>query len=452
MSTSFVEAAVDETSVDEKSVAGSTLPTRRTSSIGSNSAAESRAPVESKPSIESQSSTGKPVATVQGGSVVRRRHAVRVSNMEASGASQQPEGNRAPGVSEQKWQSTAQGSDSSPEADSAHAWRAGTREVVPVILAGASTLTEREVRRLAAIAGVDVVVVPSGHAGRAAVLTLTERSPMVVGVDFHPAYRGYFPLTTSVVHVKEEAQEMLELLLAAGSTRRGRIVGVIGAHGGAGSTTLACWLARTIAGDERCSLIDLDPLSTGVADAMGIAETPGLRWADVATQQGAFVPGRLLNALPQLEGLAVLTADDRASVPVSGDGAERAIAALAQVCEMTLLDLPRSALQPGNPAASWLEWCDLVIVVAVIGSVRSHRRAVEGLRGALPVVSVARSVHSRGQLAAYTQDVGVERVYPFHDVRHFDDDLAHGVHIGDRKRSACARDVRQLATVCMAAA
>lgn len=309
----------------------------------------------------------------------------------------------------------------------------------------------REVNRLAVLAGIDVVRVKPGAAPRA-VLQMTEEpgSHLAVRARFHPAYASYFASGSVVITLPEQAEDLLELLLAAGSTRRGAITGVVGAHGGAGASLLASWLARILSDDDGTGLIDLDPLSLGLADGLGLQSSPGLRWADLNEDAGALVPGRLSAALPHLGDLRVLSADDRGAVPSSGESGARAISALSQVHAHTVLDLPRDAGAADSHSREWLEWCDTVVVIThptthglkhtqqILSNLPSHGRGI---------VAVNRA-GSAGEVAALALELGDQTVLPVHRLRNLEQDLAHGIRLGDRSRSVTARDISKIALAC----
>ncbi|MFT0848343.1 hypothetical protein VR010_11395 [Actinomycetaceae bacterium L2_0104] len=312
-----------------------------------------------------------------------------------------------------------------------------------------------EVARLAALAGVEVSRSRS-PSGANAVLRMTEvpGAELQIEASFHPSYAPYFASGKVRIVLPEQAEDLLELLLAAGSTRRGTIVGVFASHGGAGSSTLASWLARRLGESDSTGLIDLDPMSSGLDRDLGLLKTPGLRWADLSEKSGALVPGRLNAALPRVDQLHVLSADERAGAPVSGSSGERAIAALSQVNAVTVLDLPRQATQEDTRIRGWLEWCDVAVVVmrAHARGLRHTRRILDQLpEGIVPIV-VVNGVSGGSETAAIAVELDCERVLPLRRLRNLEQDLEHGVRLGDRRRCNTARDVARIEALCLAAA
>ncbi|MGO1591389.1 MAG: hypothetical protein ACTHW1_05350 [Ancrocorticia sp.] len=325
------------------------------------------------------------------------------------------------------------------------------REDAVATLEAHSDAVIKEVQRLAALAGIAVPRVASGTA-TPAVLRIVEEpgSEVKVRARFHPVYTQYFAAGSVVIALPEQAADLLELLVAAGSTRRGTIIGVLPAHGGAGASMLSSWLARHLSQEDSTGLIDLDPLSLGLAEDLGLAGDAGLRWADLNEDAGALVPGRLNAALPHLGDLRVLSADDRGAVPPSGESGERAISALSQVHKTTVLDLPRGAGLGHGISRGWLEWCDVVVIVShptSRGLEQCHR-----ILAALPShhkgIVVANGANGGSQAAALALELGHSQVFALHRLRNMQQDLEHGVRLGDRQRSTTAREVGRIAAAC----
>ena len=325
------------------------------------------------------------------------------------------------------------------------------RVAIAALKAG-SDAVRGEVARLATLAGVEVAhsraAVETG-----AVLRIVEvpgTTPQVEA-SFHPSYAPYFASGKVRIALPEQAEDLLELMLAAGSTRRGAVVGVVGAHGGAGCSTLASWLARGLGERDATGLIDLDPLSLGIEKGLGMSKSSGLRWVDLPESSGALVPGRLNAALPCLGEVHVLSADERGAVPLLGASGERAISALSQVNAVTVLDLPREVIEMDSAARGWLEWCDVLVIVAHPTSrgLRHTRRVLHRVpEGIVPVV-VMNGVSGGAETAAIAVELGCERVVPLRRLRNLEQDLDHGVRLGDRRRCNTARDVARIQALCL---
>ncbi|MCU1603480.1 MAG: helicase/secretion neighborhood CpaE-like protein, partial [Frankiales bacterium] len=92
------------------------------------------------------------------------------------------------------------------------------------------------------------------------------------------------------------------------SDRAGLVVAVLGGRGGAGATTLAVALAQAGARrDLRTLLVDGDPLGGGVDLVLGAEDAGGLRWPDLTTARGRLPAAAVTDALPQHDGIAVLS-------------------------------------------------------------------------------------------------------------------------------------------------
>ena len=327
--------------------------------------------------------------------------------------------------------------------------RASPEGSLPVVaLSSFSAAVRLEVDRIAALGGIDVEHVADCGADDAAVLNLSEvrASAVKVRARFHPAYAPYFAWGSLVLTLPDEAEDLLELLLAAGTTRRGQIVGVVGVHGGAGASTVAAWLARTLEGRLRVALVDADQCSAGADRLLALDGQAGVRWADLRSDSGVLVPGRLLNSLPSERGLAVLSADDRGAMP---SGEAGGVAALSQVRDLCVIDLPGEALIEGSAAHRLLGWLDVVVLVARSGSgpARQLARAVANVPAGVGILVAALGVRG-GEAAVWGRDLGIDSVYPVRLLSSLAGDVEHGVGVGERKRSATARDLAVLARAC----
>lgn len=152
----------------------------------------------------------------------------------------------------------------------------------------------------------------------------------------------------------------------------GAVIGVVGARGGAGASTLAAALARRLARDAPTCLVDLEHAGGGLDVLVGLEGSAGLRWPDLVDARGA-VPGDELTALlPRWGACAVLSGDRTRPGPPPADAVADVLAALAQHHEHVVLDLDRvGVLERGpGPAA-----CRTVLVVVP--------RDLRGVAGAL---------------------------------------------------------------------
>jgi len=116
-------------------------------------------------------------------------------------------------------------------------------------------------------------------------------------------------------------------LVAEGPCRNGAVVGVLGAVGGAGASTLSCAMALAARRSGRSVLlVDHDPLGAGLDLVMGSEELPGARWEDVVGLRGeAGMTGRISAAnldaaLPHPHGVALLSHGRRAMRAAASSG------------------------------------------------------------------------------------------------------------------------------------
>ncbi len=178
-----------------------------------------------------------------------------------------------------------------------------------------------------------------------AVLVLAEpRSPAAEGV-FRPTAPA--PAGVPVVHLPGQEAQLAALLMAALPRPRHRsAVGVLGARGGLGASTLAAGLALASAqAGGSCLLADLDPWSGGLDLLLGADQLPGPRWSALARLDGPAPPGALRSLLPCSAGVSVL-AQDRSTHELAQAPAPSVAAALDRAVgdfDAVVIDLPRTA-------------------------------------------------------------------------------------------------------------
>jgi pilus assembly protein CpaE len=162
----------------------------------------------------------------------------------------------------------------------------------------------------------------------------------------------------------------------------GKVVALVGARGGVGTTTLATNLAWYLSHrqNRRVALVDLDLQNGDCALALNIEATPGLREALVNPHR---VDNTLLERVmsPVGERLFVLSSEEPLSddLHFTADAVDTLIAALRDQFHYVILDVPRV------PAAAYrraLDMADLRIIVAdqTLRSVRDTVRLRSALR------------------------------------------------------------------------
>lgn len=162
----------------------------------------------------------------------------------------------------------------------------------------------------------------------------------------------------------------------------GRVYGVVGATGGVGASTVACWLADHFAArGTDTALVDGDPLGAGLDLALGEETADGLRWPELNQFSGTVAADQLWAAMPRLDALRYLSWDRRAThaqtVPMATVIAALRGAAAVQVVDLCRSDLERQAY-----------WCDAVLVLAP-RTVRGILAAEHTVRRCAPVPAVS---------------------------------------------------------------
>ncbi|MDP5227577.1 MULTISPECIES: septum site-determining protein Ssd [Arthrobacter] len=153
----------------------------------------------------------------------------------------------------------------------------------------------------------------------------------------------------------------------------GHVLGVWGAVGGAGGSSLAAWLAGHAASDGlRTLLIGASAADTALKHALSAEELAGPGWDELTTNGGTVSPERLAEALPSVGGFSLLCRSGEAS---SGPGRldPSVVEAARKVYELVVVDIPSGEAEEH----AW--WCDSVTVVAPL-TLNAGLRAVEGLR------------------------------------------------------------------------
>jgi secretion/DNA translocation related CpaE-like protein len=158
----------------------------------------------------------------------------------------------------------------------------------------------------------------------------------------------------------EEAELVSALSEAADSgrdpQRRGAVLAVIGARGGAGASVFATALAHAA---PQPLLVDLDPWGGGIELVVGSEGETGLRWSDLALQGGRIGWSALQAALPAHRGIAVLSAG-RTGGHVDAAALDAVVDAGARGGATVICDLPRRATPAVETA---LASADLVAIV-----------------------------------------------------------------------------------------
>jgi secretion/DNA translocation related CpaE-like protein len=207
---------------------------------------------------------------------------------------------------------------------------------------------------------------------------------------------------------------LADLLLSArpGAVPCGRVVGVLGALGGCGASTLSVAVAATESAGTAL-VVDADRLGGGIHLALGTEHEPGLRWDDLEMVSGALRPDLLTQALPILDGVRVLGWGTGETPSASGDppggdpeglvpveALRSVVVAARSVVDVTVIDLPRRL--DARAAEHWrLLDAAVLVVPAQVRGVVVGRRLLDHLTAAVPDVHVV-VMAARGGLAVAT--------------------------------------------------
>ncbi|WP_022918368.1 septum site-determining protein Ssd [Ruania albidiflava] len=307
-----------------------------------------------------------------------------------------------------------------------------------------------EVRAVLAVADLPLVIHPPGASPPRATLLLD--SAVEAQADDVPwvapgqraVWVGCAPVATPdggrCLALPAQAEELLTRARTACQPRRARVVGVVGARGGAGATSLAAVLARACAKESLAvALVDLDGAGPGLDLTLGIEHEGGLRWADLDGAEGTVPDRALEEALPSWCGVHVLSADWRGGP--AGSLALGAVDALAVGHDVVVLDLPRVH-------AHWAMHCTVVLIVTtcdVVGAeaVRATRSAWEGVETRLVVRGPAPGGLTPEEIA---EAAGLPLAVTMRSERGLGAGVERGVAPGDNRRGALIRGARRLVT------
>jgi secretion/DNA translocation related CpaE-like protein len=237
--------------------------------------------------------------------------------------------------------------------------RVGAAAGIPVV--HASEPSSRTVWSAAAAVLLDV-----SAARRCAERALPRRDRVVlVGRAAPQAAEWQVAIAVGAQHVltlpTQDGELVAELSEAAEASRddgrRGTVVAVMGARGGAGASLFAAALALTA---SDALLIDADPWSGGIDLAMGSEAAPGLRWPDLVLQGGRLSYPALREALPRHHGITVLSSGRQGGGDIGAGPLAAVIDAGCRGGATVVCDLPRRATAAVETA---LDAADLVVLM-----------------------------------------------------------------------------------------
>lgn len=142
-------------------------------------------------------------------------------------------------------------------------------------------------------------------------------------------------------------------------------IGVVGARGGAGASTLAVLLAEAAAARTRssrgCVLVQLGA-GPAVDVLLGSDRGDRLTWPDLSEALGDVDPDDLAGALRRWRRIDVLGPDDHRPTTTPEQVERDVLRALRRGYRTVVIDLDRTAVLAGHAAAA-LDACDRVVIV-----------------------------------------------------------------------------------------
>lgn len=255
----------------------------------------------------------------------------------------------------------------------------------------------------------------------------------------------------AVVDLPLDAEPLLRYLSALASPPRARVVGVLGARGGAGASMLAAALGRAAAATGPCTaLADLDAFGGGIERLLGIEHEPGPRWADLRSEPAGFPAQALGHALPRWHDVRVLSGDLRGGVRAGDPGVAGVMRALRSDHDLLILDLPRAGW--GRTADGVWEGVlesagpDVLVVVAMC-DVRSAAAAATVADG-LPGVDVRLVVRGPSPGGLHPEEIAEAAALPLAASMPYERGgeaaAERGEAPGDRRRGVVARAAARL--------
>jgi len=217
------------------------------------------------------------------------------------------------------------------------------------------------------------------------------------------------------VAVLPQARDWLltRLVDAVAGPGRAPVLGIVGARGGSGATTVACALAVTAARlGHEVILVDADPGGSGLDLVFGSEREPGLRWYDLRAVRGRMRPGQLREELPLADGVRLLSWGPGPH-ELAAPAVTAVLAAARSECDLVLVDLPRTFDDAALTAARACRQA-VVVVPAEVRATAAAARVVAQLdllvpelrlvvRGPAPTGLDGQSIADALQLPLYAE-------------------------------------------------
>ena len=143
------------------------------------------------------------------------------------------------------------------------------------------------------------------------------------------------------------------------TSQQGTTVGVLGAVGGAGATTLA--IATAVLGAERSAavLVDLDPCGVGIERVAGYERESTTRWDTLGGR--SLSPRSLREVLPEHDGVRIIGFGTVPQRALDADTVVSVLTACSRAFDLTVVDIPRGLTALTIEA---VRRCDLLVVIS----------------------------------------------------------------------------------------
>lgn len=250
---------------------------------------------------------------------------------------------------------------------------------------------------------------------------------------------------SAVVLLPDAAEWLAEMLSRSdhetGAMELGCVIGVVGATGGVGASTFACWLAQEFSETGApTAVVDADPGAAGLDLVLGTESEDGLRWPELHQFSGAVAADQLWAAMPSAGALRYLSWDRQgthaSSVPVG-----TVIHALRGAANYLVVDLNADRLE------EQAQWCSTVLIITprTVRGVLAATLAVQRCRET-PVMTVLTGLNVADVDAALVESAtGVPCAgYLAFDPR-LPQELDNGAVLQRGKRAKHAKAVRAIA-------
>ena len=153
-----------------------------------------------------------------------------------------------------------------------------------------------------------------------------------------------------------------------------RVLALVGGRGGAGTSTLAAATALLSARSLTPTLlVDGDPWGGGVDLALGIEESPGLRWGELAHTMGRVSAGALGEVLPRCEQLSVLSWGASSSVEVPRSALVSLFDAAVRGFGLVVADLARGSSEVNDEVMKRASMVCVVVPREIRAVAAAHR-------------------------------------------------------------------------------